>query len=102
MVRDSFTKKEIPRGTGLMYVKKDGTIYYFADKKSEKNLFKLNRNPKETKWTTVFEKGTKYKEKEEGKSVSGEHKERAEQEKKVSGEQKERLERKHKEEKSKK
>jgi len=34
MVKDSFSGKEIPRGTGLMYVKKDGTISFFASKKT--------------------------------------------------------------------
>ena len=59
MVRDSFTGKEIPRGRGLMFVKKDGTIYYFGSKKSEKNLLKLKRNPVQTKWTEYHKKEKK-------------------------------------------
>ena len=53
---DSFTGKEIPKGRGMMYVKRDGTVYWFADKKSEKNFMKLRRNPTETKWTNFYHK----------------------------------------------
>jgi large subunit ribosomal protein L24e len=53
-MKDSFTGKEIPRGTGLMYVKKDGSISYFGDKKSEKNVLKLKRKPTKTKWTETY------------------------------------------------
>ena len=59
MVKDSFTGKDIQRGTGLMYVKKDGTILYFGGKKSEKNYLKLKRTPKDTKWTEFFQKEKK-------------------------------------------
>ena len=53
---DSFTGKEIPKGKGLMYVRKDGTVYWFAGKKSEKNFLKLKRSPSETKWTNTYHK----------------------------------------------
>ncbi|HLC78997.1 MAG TPA: 50S ribosomal protein L24e [archaeon] len=56
MPMDSFTGKPIERGRGLMYVKKDGTVYWFASKKSEKNFLKLGRNPTETKWTDFYHK----------------------------------------------
>ncbi len=56
MAIDSFTGKQIPKGRGLMYVKKDGTIYWFAEKKSEKNFLKLHRTPGETKWTDFYHK----------------------------------------------
>ncbi len=46
----SFCNKEIPKGTGIMYVKKDGTIYYFCSKKCEKNMLKLKRKAKKLKW----------------------------------------------------
>ena len=51
---DSFSGKEIPKGRGMMYVKKDGTIYWFAEKKSEKNFLKNNRVPSKTKWTNFY------------------------------------------------
>ena len=66
MVKDSFSGKEIPRGTGMMYVKKDGTIFYFADKKSEKNLLKLERKPGKTRWTETYAR-----EKEKRKELLG-------------------------------
>ncbi len=56
MPMDTFTGKEIPKGMGLMYVKKDGTVYWFADKKSEKNFLRMNRTPSETKWTNFYHK----------------------------------------------
>ncbi len=59
MVKDSFTGKDIPRGTGLMLVRKDGSILYFAGKKSEKNFLKLKRTPKNTKWTDFYQKEKK-------------------------------------------
>ncbi|MBI4210722.1 MAG: 50S ribosomal protein L24 [Candidatus Diapherotrites archaeon] len=52
---DSFTGKQIQKGHGLMYVKKDGSVYWFAEKKSEKNFF-MGRNPSNTKWTDHYHK----------------------------------------------
>jgi large subunit ribosomal protein L24e len=45
----SFCGKVIKTGTGKMYVKNDGTIYYWCTKKCEKN-FNMGRNPKKVKW----------------------------------------------------
>ena len=63
MPKDSFTGQEIPKGTGHMYVLKDGTIYWFLNQKSEKNFIKLGRIPAETKWTDLYhrEKATRLK-----------------------------------------
>ena len=47
MPKCSFTGKEIPPGTGVMYVKKDGTIHWFSSKKAEKNFLKLKRKPRQ-------------------------------------------------------
>ncbi|WP_457554539.1 50S ribosomal protein L24e [Candidatus Pyrohabitans sp.] len=46
----SFCRREIEPGTGKMYVKKDGTIYYFCSSKCEKNMLKLGRNPRKVRW----------------------------------------------------
>jgi large subunit ribosomal protein L24e len=54
MAKCSFCGINIPKGNGVMYVKKDGKIFYFHAKKCEKNMFKLNRKPRETKWTKEF------------------------------------------------
>ena len=51
---DSFSGKQIPKGKGLMYVLKDGKVYWFANRKSEKNFTKLGRIPHETKWTDLY------------------------------------------------
>lgn len=57
MVSCSFCGKVIPKGTGKMFVKKDGKILYFDGSKCEKNLLKLNRKPRNFKWTKSYEKG---------------------------------------------
>jgi len=66
MPKDSFSGETIPKGTGHMYVKKDGTVYWFRNQKTEKNLLKLKRKPNETKWTeaSLREKEIKSKSKE--------------------------------------
>ena len=56
MVKCSFSGKEIPKGTGKMYVRKDGRVLYFIDNKAEKNFFKLKRKPRTTKWTEDYRK----------------------------------------------
>ena len=53
---DSFSGKPIPKGQGLMYVRKDGTVFWFANRKSEKNFNKLGRIPAKTKWTDTYHK----------------------------------------------
>ena len=56
MPKDYFTGEEILKGTGHMYVKKDGTVYWFKNQKSEKNFLKLKRTPAKTKWTNFYHK----------------------------------------------
>ncbi|MBU0527301.1 MAG: 50S ribosomal protein L24e [Candidatus Micrarchaeota archaeon] len=51
MVRCSFSATEIEKGKGLMYVKKDGTIYYFNSSKEKKNFVGLKREGRRQKWT---------------------------------------------------
>ncbi|MDO8627129.1 MAG: 50S ribosomal protein L24e [Candidatus Diapherotrites archaeon] len=46
----------IQRGTGKIYAKKEGTLYFFCSMKCEKNLVKLGRKPTETKWSKNFAK----------------------------------------------
>ncbi|MFH0954962.1 MAG: 50S ribosomal protein L24e [Candidatus Micrarchaeota archaeon] len=54
MAKCSFCGTDIHRGTGKMYVKKDGVVFYFCSLKCEKNLLKLGRQPQKTKWTGAF------------------------------------------------
>jgi large subunit ribosomal protein L24e len=59
----SFCNNEIAPGTGTMYVKASGQILYFCSSKCEKNMLKLNRIPREQKWTTKGKTEAKTKEK---------------------------------------
>ncbi|MDO5852037.1 MAG: 50S ribosomal protein L24e [Methanobacteriaceae archaeon] len=45
----SFCNEEIEDGTGKMYVRKDGSIFFFCSSKCEKNK-KLGRIPRKVKW----------------------------------------------------
>jgi len=51
MVSCSFCGKEIKKGTGKMFVKKDGKILHFCSNKCEKYMLKLKRKPREWPWT---------------------------------------------------
>ncbi|MFH1391785.1 MAG: 50S ribosomal protein L24e [Candidatus Diapherotrites archaeon] len=66
MPMDHFTGEEIPKGHGHMYVKKDGTIYWFKNQKTETNFLKLKRSPGKTKWTNAYHKTKKIKLKSKG------------------------------------
>jgi large subunit ribosomal protein L24e len=51
----NFCGKEIEPGTGMIYVKKDGTVYNFCSSKCRKNRLKLKRIPRRTRWSEHFE-----------------------------------------------
>jgi large subunit ribosomal protein L24e len=53
----SFSGEEIEPGTGLMYVKRDGSILWFKNSKTRKNAVKLKRNARRVKWTRHYVKG---------------------------------------------
>ncbi len=40
-----------------MYVKEDGSIFYFDKRKCRMGMLKLNRNPRYIRWTHAFVKG---------------------------------------------
>ncbi|MCS7140178.1 MAG: 50S ribosomal protein L24e [Candidatus Nezhaarchaeota archaeon] len=46
----TFCGRSIPVGTGIMYVKNDGSLLYFCSSKCKKNVVKLRRNPTKVKW----------------------------------------------------
>jgi large subunit ribosomal protein L24e len=50
----SFCGKDIPRGTEMIFVNKRGKALYFCSSKCDKNLNKLGRKPRETKWTAAY------------------------------------------------
>jgi len=57
----TFCGKEIQRGTGIMYVKKDGKVFHYCFSKCEKNHLKLKRVPRHTLWTKAFKAEKKAK-----------------------------------------
>ena len=44
------------QGTGVMFIRNDGKIFYFCSKKCEHNMLKLGREPKNVKWVTKKKK----------------------------------------------
>lgn len=50
----SFCGSEIEYGTGKMYVKVDGQVFYFCSGKCKKNMVKLGRKDRETRWTKKY------------------------------------------------
>ncbi|RQG90598.1 50S ribosomal protein L24e [Natrarchaeobius chitinivorans] len=51
-----YTGEEIEPGTGIMYVRNDGTVLHFVDSKAEKN-YKLGREPRDLEWTEEGRRG---------------------------------------------
>ncbi|MBN2881485.1 TRASH domain-containing protein [Candidatus Woesearchaeota archaeon] len=51
MAKCKFCGKELPVGTGKVLIKNDGKMFYFCSNRCQKNLLKLNRKPRNTKWT---------------------------------------------------
>ena len=48
-IKCSYCKKIMPNGTGKLFVKKDGTIYYLCSSKCQNNM-KLGRLPRKLLW----------------------------------------------------
>ena len=53
----SFCGNELKKGTGMMYVKKDGTVLYYCSSKCFKNS-RLKREGRRKKWTTAYREFT--------------------------------------------
>jgi len=53
-MRCSFCKQNINKGTGKIYVQKTGKLLHFCSSKCEKNMLKLKRKPRTTKWTQEY------------------------------------------------
>ena len=47
----AFSNDEIPKGTGTMFVLKDGTVLHFCNSKCMKNFIHLKREGRLVKWT---------------------------------------------------
>jgi len=52
----TFCKKELKKGTGMMFVKNDGKIFHFCSSKCDKNMLKLKRKPVKQSWVTKKKK----------------------------------------------
>jgi len=52
----SFCGEDIEPGTGKMFVRRDGKVFYFCSRKCEKNMLELGRNPRKLKWTKYYRK----------------------------------------------
>ena len=52
----SFCGVEIEPGTGTMYIKKDGTVFYFCKHKCQKNMLDLKRIPRRVQWSKHYSK----------------------------------------------
>ena len=52
----SFCGVEIEPGTGTMFVKKDGTVFYFCKHKCQKNMLDLKRIPRRVQWSKHYSK----------------------------------------------
>lgn len=59
MVKCAFSGREIPRGTGKMFVRKNGQILWFLNSKCQKNYLSLHRKPTKYKWTAYYGKEEK-------------------------------------------
>ncbi|MCS5525900.1 MAG: 50S ribosomal protein L24e [Candidatus Poseidoniaceae archaeon] len=53
----NFSGEVIEPGTGLMFIRRDGTVQWFANSKARKNAIKLKRNARKVKWTRHYVKG---------------------------------------------
>ncbi len=56
MANCSFCDSPVTKGTGLIYVKKDGTIFNFCSSKCRKNNLGLGREGRRKKWTPAAKK----------------------------------------------
>lgn len=46
----SFCGRKVLPGTGLLFVRNDGTLYWFCSSKCRKSQLKLGRDPRRWKW----------------------------------------------------
>lgn len=53
----TFCNTPIEPGTGMMLVKRDGTIFYFCSSKCERNMIKLGRKSRKVRWITKAKAG---------------------------------------------
>lgn len=50
----SFCGEAIEPGTGKLHIKNTGKVLHFCSNKCRKNLLKLDRKPRDTRWTQRY------------------------------------------------
>ena len=50
----SFCGSDIEPGTGKLFVKRDGTVFYFCKMKCQKNMLQLKRVPRRVRWSNKY------------------------------------------------
>jgi large subunit ribosomal protein L24e len=50
----TFCGTAIPTGTGKLYIRKDAKMIWLCSNKCEKNMNKLGRKDRETRWTEAY------------------------------------------------
>lgn len=55
----SFCGHDFPSGTGIMYVRNDGTILWFCSSKCRKSSLNLRRDSRKVRWTKYYGKEEK-------------------------------------------
>lgn len=56
MPKCGFCGNDLMKGTGEMFVKKEGAIFFFCSRKCKHNLLDLGRSPHKTMWTVTHQK----------------------------------------------
>ena len=51
----TFCGTDVEPGTGSIYVRNDGTLFYLCSSKCRRNQILLKRRPRQLKWTEVYE-----------------------------------------------
>ena len=57
----SFCGKNFPAGTGMIFVKNDGTLLWFCASKCRKSSLNFKRDSRKFKWTNYYGKEEKGK-----------------------------------------
>lgn len=57
----NFCGNAIEPGTGRMYIRTDGTVFYFDRHKCFVNFVNLKRIPQDTRWSTISRTASKWK-----------------------------------------
>ncbi|MEM1944833.1 MAG: 50S ribosomal protein L24e [Nitrososphaerota archaeon] len=55
--RCSFCGREFIHGSGMLYVRNDGTQLWFCSRRCRVYMVEQKRDPRKLKWTSVFKRG---------------------------------------------